>query len=204
MSLVLTDPPYGIDVVNNSGVLQGNGSSKQWAPSRKYEPVIGDDTTETAKQSYKILKKVSDKLILFGGNYFIDFLEKSDGWIIWDKRCDTGITNDFADGEMAYCSFSTPLRIFRQLWNGMIREGEHDKRVHPTQKPVRMLSEIMDRFSEDNASVMDVFGGSGSTMIACEQTGRKCLMMELDPHYCDVIIDRWEQFTGKKAEKVVG
>ena len=201
MSLVLTDPPYGIDVVSEDGMV---GADFGVAKKGQYKKIIADDTTETAEQSYKILKKVSDKLILWGGNYFIDFLEKSDSWIIWDKRCESGITNTFADGEMAYCSFHTPLRIYHQLWNGMIREGEHDKRVHPTQKPVRTLAQIIDKFSDKDAIVMDVFGGSGSTMIACEQTGRKCLMMELDPHYCDVIIDRWQQFTGKKAEKVVG
>ena len=201
VSLVLTDPPYGIDVVSEDGMV---GADFGVAKKGQYKKIIADDTTETAEQSYKILKKISDKLILWGGNYFIDFLEKNDSWIIWDKRCESGITNTFADGEMAYCSFHTPLRIYHQLWNGMIREGEHDKRVHPTQKPVRTLAQIIDRFSDKGAVVMDVFGGSGSTMIAAEQTGRKCLMMELDPHYCDVIIDRWQQFTGKKAEKVVG
>lgn len=204
VSLVLTDPPYGIDVVNNSGVLRGQGSKNQLAPSQAYQPVIGDETTETAEKSYKILKKVSDKLILWGGNYFIDFLEHSHSWIIWNKKGgEDQSSTDFADGEMAWCSFHTPLRIFNQMWRGCFREGEHDKRVHPTQKPVRTLAEIIDRFSEKNDTILDVFGGSGSTMIACEEIDRKCLMMELDHHYCDVIIDRWEQYTGRKAEKVV-
>ena len=199
MDLVLTDPPYGISIVADDNKVGADNIAKCGI----YAPVIGDDTTETAEQSYKILKKVSDKLIIWGGNNFIDFLEKSDSWLIWDKRND-GVSNNFADGEMAWCSFHTPLRIFRQVWMGMVREGESGKRVHPTQKPVRTLGQIIDRFSEKNDIVMDVFGGSGSTMIACEQTERQCLMMELDPHYCDVIIDRWEQYTGRKAEKVVG
>lgn len=81
----------------------------------------------------------------------------------------------------------------------MIREGEHEKRVHPTQKPIKMLSEILQDFSKENELILDVFGGSGSTLIACEQLNRKCYMCELDPHYCDVIIARWENFTGQKA-----
>ena len=72
----------------------------------------------------------------------------------------------------------------------MIKEGEHDKRIHPTQKPVKMISEIMSDFSSEGNSVLDLFGGSGTTLIAAEQLGRRCFMMELDPHYCDVIIAR--------------
>lgn len=84
----------------------------------------------------------------------------------------------------------------------MIRDGEHEKRVHPTQKPIRLLSEILRDFSDEGSSVLDVFGGSGSTLIACEQTERQCYMMELDAHYCDVIIQRWEKETGQEAVKI--
>ena len=86
------------------------------------------------------------------------FLPPSDGWLIWDKRNDSGIRNTFADGEMAWCSFHTPVRIYHQLWNGMIREGEHEKRVHPTQKPVRMLGEVLKDFTSEGDIVVDVFG----------------------------------------------
>ena len=86
----------------------------------------------------------------------------------------------------------------------MIREGEHEKRVHPTQKPIRMLGEIIGDFTQENNIVVDIFGGSGSTMIACEQTNRKCYMCELDEHYCDVIIQRWENLTGKEAKLING
>ena len=81
----------------------------------------------------------------------------------------------------------------------MIREGEHEKRVHPTQKPIRMLSEILQDFTNEGDIILDVFGGSGSTLIACEQLNRKCFMCELDPKYIDVIIERWENLTGEKA-----
>jgi len=71
--------------------------------------------------------------------------------------------------------------------------------VHPTQKPVGLIGAILRDYSENGDEILDPFGGSGSTLIACEQLGRKCRMTEIDPHYCDVIIDRWETFTGKKA-----
>ena len=198
--MVMTDAPYGINVVNDSGKVGADNLAKNGV----YAPVIGDDTTETAQQAYDILSKICDKLILWGGNYFLDFLPSSDGWLIWDKRGESGIRNTFADGEMAWCSFHTPVRIYHQLWNGMIREGEHEKRVHPTQKPIKMLSEILQDFSKENEIVLDVFGGSGSTLIACEQLNRKCFMCELDEHYCDVIISRWETLTGREAVLING
>jgi len=78
------------------------------------------------------------------------------------------------------------------------RKSEGATRVHPTQKPVGLFVDIFKEFSFN--SCFDGFGGSGSTLIACEKTGRNCYMMELDPKYCDVIIKRWEDFTGRKAE----
>lgn len=200
IDLCLTDPPYGISVVGTDKTV-GNkdfGICKHGA----YRPIISDDSTDTAQNAYLVVKEIADRLILWGGNYFLDFLPPSDSWLIWDKRCDSGIVNTYADGEMAWCSFHTPVRIYHQLWNGMIREGEHDKRVHPTQKPIKMLSDILRDFTEAQSKVLDVFGGSGSTLIACEQTDRQCYIMELDPHYCDVIIKRWETETGLEAVKL--
>lgn len=70
---------------------------------------------------------------------------------------------------------------------------------HPTMKPIKLLAYLIGNSTLKKAVVLDPFGGSGSTLIACEQTGRRCCMLEIDPHYCDVIIDRWEKFTGQKA-----
>lgn len=188
--MVFTDPPYGISIVGDNGKVGAGNLAK----NRVYSKVIADDTTETAEKAYKILKSYSNRLIIWGGNYFVNFLDFSDGWIIWDKRGDMN-SNNFADGEMAWCSFHTPVRIYKQVWNGMIREGEHENRFHPTQKPVKMLGDILKDFTKSNESILDVFGGSGSTLIACEQLGRKCYMMELDPKYCDVTRKRWWKLT---------
>ena len=197
-NMVFTDPPYGIDVVGENGTI-GKGNK---AKAGVYSKVIGDETTETAKKAYDILSRQSDKQILWGGNYFVDFLPFSDGWIIWDKRVDSP-SNNFADGEMAWCNFHTRVRIYHHLWNGMIQEGKREKRVHPTQKPVKLIGDVLKDFTSEHDKILDGFGGSGSTLIACEQLNRKCYMMELDPKYVDVIIKRWEQYTGKQAELII-
>ena len=76
--------------------------------------------------------------------------------------------------------------------------------LHPTMKPIELIANALQNSSEEDDIILDGFGGSGSTMIACEQLNRKCYMAELDQHYCDVIIDRWEKFTGKKAVLING
>lgn len=115
---------------------------------------------------------------------------------------------DNKTSELAWTSFDKGAKIYHYLWNGLVREGSRDlelyKRVHPTQKPVGMIINILTDFTEENNSIIDCFGGSGSTLIACEQSNRKCYMMELDPHYVDVIIERWENFTGQKAKLLKG
>ena len=199
--MVFTDPPYGISVVDEDGKV---GTDFGIAKKGKYKQVLADDTTETAQKAFTIFDKLCNKKIVWGGNYFLDFLPPSDGWIIWDKRGESGIKNTFADAEMAWCSFHTPVRVYHQLWNGMIREGEHEKRVHPTQKPIRMLSEVLTDFSKENEIILDCFGGSGSTLIACEQLKRKCRMIEFEPYYIDVIIQRWQKLTNKEAVRIDG
>jgi len=184
--MVFTDPPYGISVVKNEKVGADFGIAKKG----KYSEVIADDTTFTAKAFYDTCVSLGmDRFIIWGGNYFTDFLPFSDGWLIWNKRANTNIRNTFADGEMAWCSFHTPIRIYDQLWNGMIREGEKEKRVHPTQKPIRTLSQIIEDHLKGDL-IFDGFLGSGSTMVASHQLKRKCYGMELDPKYCDVIVNR--------------
>lgn len=184
--MVFTDPPYGIKVVKSEMVGANFGIAKKG----KYSEVIADDTTETAKEFYDTCISLGmNDFIIWGGNYFTDFLPFSDGWLIWNKRAGTDIRNTFADGEMAWCSFHTPIRIYDQLWNGMIREGEKEKRVHPTQKPIRMLSEIITDHIKGNL-IFDGFLGSGSILVASHQLKRKCYGMELDPKYCDVIVKR--------------
>ena len=163
-------------------------------PSKVYREIIGDDSTETARLSYDILAKNSKNQIIFGGNYFTDFLSPKPCWCVWDKQN----TGNFADVELAWTSFDIGAKLYTFMWNGLARKGDRKSegktRVHPTQKPVGMLEEIIKDFTDDGASVLDTFGGSGSTLIACEKTGRRCFMSELSAEYCDVIRKRWAEF----------
>lgn len=200
VKLVLTDPPYGIDVVqsNSVGGLEpptfGTVGGKNIVKAGVYEKIIGDDTTETAEKSYMIYSELSENQIVFGGNYFTDFLIPSRCWIVWDKEN----SGNFADAELAWTSFDKGVKLYKHLWNGMSREGnrtdEGKTRVHPTQKPVGLLQKILNDFTEKGDIILDVFGGSGSTLIACEGTERKCLMIEMSENYCDVIRRRYTKW----------
>ena len=200
--LLLTDPPYGVKAVENGGHNNGKQAGAQKCKDNVYAPIIGDNTTETARANYEVALVYSDNQIIFGGNYFTDFLPPSRCWIVWDKK----VAGSFADGELAWTSFDKNLKICEFMWSGMRRQGdqkiEGKTRVHPTQKPVGMLAEILKDFSKENDKILDCFGGSGSTLIACEQLNRTCYMCELDPHYCDVIIQRWENLTGETAQRL--
>ena len=206
--LLLTDPPYGIDVVKGNKVggdkAFGKAGGRNIIKSKTYSAIIGDDTTDTARANYDVALTCTENQIIFGGNYFTDFLPPSRCWIVWDKQN----TGNFADAELAWTSFDKGVRLYHFLWNGLCREGSREvegkTRVHPTQKPVGMLADILKDFSEENDTILDCFGGSGSTLIACEQLNRKCYMCELSEFYCDVILTRWEKLTGKKAKLLNG
>ncbi len=186
VDMVFTDPPYGISVVKNDMVGADFGVAKKG----QYKPIANDETKDVAQEFYQTCISLGmNDFIIWGGNYFTDFLPFSDGWLIWNKRAGTDIRNTFADGEMAWCSFHTPIRIYDQLWNGMIREGEKEKRVHPTQKPIRMLGEIIEDHIKGKI-IYDGFLGSGSTMVATHQKQKVCYGVEMSPDYCQVIVDR--------------
>ena len=205
VDMVLTDPPYGINVVQGSKIGGDKSFGKvgggKIVQSNTYMSIKGDDTTDTAEKSYQIMKDVSKNQIIFGGNYFTNFLQPKACWIVWDKEN----TGNFADVELAWTSFDKGAKLYRWLWNGLCRKGDRKtegvKRVHPTQKPVGLIGEILKDFNEQN-TILDLFGGSGSTLMACEQLNRQCYMMEYEPHYVDVIIKRWEDYTGNKAIKL--
>jgi DNA modification methylase len=89
--------------------------------------------------------------------------------------------------------------VARFLWSGFTAKEKSENRVHPTQKPIALHEWFFDRWGKPNDVVVDLFGGSGSTLIACEKTARQCRMMELDPKYCDVIVKRWQDYTGNQS-----
>jgi hypothetical protein len=191
--MVNTDPPYGISIVGSNGHVGGGGLAKV----NTYAPIAGDDTIDVAIEAIHIIKTLGAKVeIIWGGNYYANHLNNSSCWIVWDKQN----TGNFADCELAWTNQDTAVRMFSHMWNGMIKASEHgQKRVHPTQKPVALAEWCIENYGKDCETILDLFGGSGSTLIGCEKTNRKAYLMELDPKYCDVIIKRWQDFTGKQA-----
>jgi site-specific DNA-methyltransferase (adenine-specific) len=181
--LVYTDPPYGMSAVSKSGVL-----------SERYKTdIMNDEDNSVAIDSFNLcLTRFHDvKQVWWGANYYTECLPSSECWIVWDKN---NGSSDQTDCELAWANFRSVVRQFTMA-------SEKKNRVHPTQKPCKLFNEIVRKFDKHNEfrNVLDLFGGSGSTLIACEQMGKVCYAMELDPKYVDVIIDRWEQFTGEKA-----
>lgn len=207
VDMVYTDPPYGISIVKGSKVggdkpfgskdNRGTVGATNVVKANLYAPIAGDDTTDVAIEAIQVIKTLSAKVeIIWGGNYYAQALENSSCWIVWDKEN----TGNFADAELAWTNQKTAVRIFKHMWNGMVKASEHgQKRVHPTQKPVKLAEWCFEQYGAECKTVLDLFCGSGSTLVACESSGKTGRMMELSPHYCDVIIKRWQDFTGKKA-----
>jgi len=190
-NVVFTDPPYGISIVSENGSVGGGTTGK-------YREVIGDGDTNVAADAFRLCEGLGIPEIFFwGANHYSSVLPNSSCWVVWDKQGGKSVT--FADCELCYTNLKKPVRMFTHIWDGFRRDSENgEMRVHPTQKPVKLFTDIWEKFNTGQV-VMDLFLGSGSTLIACEVSDRVCYGMELDPKYCDVIINRWQQYTGKEA-----
>jgi DNA modification methylase len=176
VDLVLSDPPYGIDVIGGSKLVEVN----------KYQPIYGDDS----KIDLSPLFSVSKNQIIFGGNYFELPITKA--WIIWDKKLKNNWNDNFSDGEMAWTSFDTVTRIFRCLYMGLLHPHE-DSRVHPTQKPLELMRWIIENYSQVTDIILDPYMGSGSTLVACKELGRHCIGIEIEEKYCEIAAKRLSQ-----------
>ena len=184
--MVFTDPPYGVSIVETSSALKKSG----------YRPILNDGSINTGLSAINILKKYSENLVIWGGNYFAHELPESGCWIVWLKKENESDQHDF---EVAWLSIKGKMAVFSHKWSGWWRDSEKgEQRSHPTQKPVALATWCFENYGEPKI-VLDVFLGSGSTLIACEKTNRKCRGAEIDPLYCDVIIQRWMKYTGKMA-----
>lgn len=152
------------------------------------------------------------EIFLWGADYYAEIIpnRNNGNFIAWDKmRGGDGVNDDYdkmfgSNFELCWSKTKHKRAIVRVLWKGIFGLSNEDtkKRVHPTQKPVLLCEWFINKFSNKNNLIADLFGGSGSTLIACEKLKRKCYMMEIDPHYCDIIKIRWEKFTNKKAELI--
>jgi DNA modification methylase len=196
IDLCYTDPPYGINE-------KGDRTARKTGLAKNHNlKDFKDDTIDYAVEAYQIVEGVLQvqRQVWWGANYYCHALPQSNNWFVWDKRVDDKMKDTQSDCELAWVKSKwSSVRIFRHLWKGFNKDSERNQpRVHPTQKPVSLAEWSFDYFKEVN-TVLDLFGGSGSALIACEKTKRSCFMMEFEPHYCDVIIKRWQEFTGKIA-----
>jgi site-specific DNA-methyltransferase (adenine-specific) len=182
--LLLTDPPYG-----NSYTTSRDRSSV--AKSNRYPNIVGNHSPFDPSPLIKYGRK-----IIFGGNFFADKLPIATCWIIWDKldglksNREIGF-NDGGDCELAWTNFYGPPRIIRHRWVGMIRASEAKQRLrHPTQKPIAVMEKLIKVYSDPGDTILDSYCGSGSTLIAARNLGRKAIGIEIEPAYCDVTIQR--------------
>jgi DNA modification methylase len=211
--MVYTDPPYGMNLDTDYSKMPVSPKQKALRPNSdwdgamkiKRKPVHGDNTPFDPAHLFQI---ACDEMFLFGADYYAErLLDKNEGsWVVWDKRgneqMDKGIGSCF---ELVWSKAHHKREIARITWCGVFGRDEGKaghKSLHPTQKPVKLAEWFFERWGKDKTNIVDLYLGSGSTLIACEKTQRKCFGMEIDPQYCQVIIDRWEKFTGKKAEQI--
>jgi DNA modification methylase len=205
--VVFTDPPYGMFLDTNYDSMFANDKSHKKTGNR-FDLVKGDHDDFNPEFINIIFAAFSycKEIFLWGADYYIDLIpNRNDGsWVVWDKRCnenmDKVVGNTF---ELCWSKAKHKRMVARIMWSGHHGMAKDDtrKRVHPTQKPVELISWFFDYYSmADKKIIVDLFGGSGSTLIAAEKSNKNAYLMELDPKYCDVIVKRWEDFTGQKAE----
>jgi DNA modification methylase len=189
--MVFTDPPYGMNLDTDFQEIHKGATT-----GKNHKPVLNDDLEFDPSCIFALNCK---EILIWGADYFHLKLPPGGSWYCWDKtlgQFEGRIGNEL---ELLWSKIPHKRLVFRHQWVGYngLQSQDTTKRVHPNQKPVELLVECLELF--DHKIIVDLFGGSGSTLIACEKTSRHCRMMELDPAYCDVIVKRWENFTGKKA-----
>jgi len=202
--MVFTDPPYGMKLDADYSSMKSE-IFKGGIGGKKYDNVKGDHDDFTDELINTIFACFNDckEIFIWGADYFAELLpNKNDGsWIVWDKRAnDTDdIKSDESSDKMYGSCFELcwskskhKREIARVKWAGIFGMSSQDTkgRIHPTQKPIELANWFFKKWGKENDLVADIFLGSGSTMVASHQLKRKCYGMELDPKYCQVIIDR--------------
>jgi len=206
--LVLTDPPFGNGVTGSDSYGRGQLGARQ---------ILGDADTSILNNFFDpvdlVLLDNSHCLVWIQWRTFAELQKSFSKYklrtvVIWDKK-QAGLSGGgFAEQYEMLCVFikgnATQNAYSGNVWSISREHSKREDMEHPHKKPLEVLVKAMDLTSKRGDNVLDLFGGSGSTLIACEQTGRTCFMMELDPKYCDVIIARWEKLTGETAVLVEG
>jgi len=183
VDLVLTDPPYGINIVKIGGTKAfGKIGGTNWIEPKEYLPVHGDDKPfdPTPFLDYP-------EVMFFGGNYFSSKLPNSSCWLVWDKDN----TGNFADCELVWTNLRGAIRKFKHRWNGCLKEFP-EFRYHPTQKPLRLMKWCIEQ-SKTTGIILDPFMGSGTTLVAAKELDRKAIGIEIEEKYCEIAVDRLKQ-----------
>jgi len=185
VDLVLTDPPYGIGHRTN---YSSNGRSTI-GKQHDYPPVVGDDKPFDPN----FVLQLGKPTVLFGANYYADKLPPTGGWIVWDKMRPHEL--DQATAELAWTNFVKGVRVFRFLWNGALRDGltTEPPLEHPTQKPVALWRWVLALKWIPEGIILDPFMGSGTTLRAAKDMGRKAIGIEIEERYCEIAAKRMSQ-----------
>ncbi len=177
---IVSDPPYGI--MHKRGACANRGKGVTIGT----EGIKGDEHFDPAP----LLQ--FENVILWGANYYADALPRSGRWLIWDKQ-EQGGSGDFSEAEIAWHSKGRAIKFFRHMWLGVQRASEvGESRLHPTQKPIALMSWCILQ-AGDAQTVLDPFMGSGTTLVAAKNLGRKAVGIELEEKYCEIAAKRLSQ-----------
>ena len=185
-NMVFTDPPYGIAYDNTNrwdGIEKQNSNSKR----NKGEMILNDD--KEFNPSF-ILSEFSycKEIFIWGMQYYPDKLGRG-GCIVWNRKTESQKDVPHADFELCW-SKQERNKMAWITWGGFKSKEKGEERLHTTQKPIELASWFLNNWGKEKDLIVDIFSGSGFTMVAAHQLNRKCYGMELDPKYCDVIVNR--------------
>jgi DNA modification methylase len=200
--IVITDPPYGMKLDTDFSKMR-SPPFKSKSGGNSYNKIIGDSKEFNPCHIFSL----SDEVFLFGADYYFEHLPKGGSWLVWDKRLEESADKMFGSCfELCWSKNKHKREILRVKWAGLFGTETQDVkiRIHPAQKPIQLIIEILKRFCKDAVSVLDLYLGSGTTLIACENTSRKCRGIEISPEYCAVILQRYQDATGKEPVRING
>lgn len=195
--LAIVDPPYGIGEAGQRN-LSGDRPTVKWKNpnSKKYKSF--NDSKPPEKKYFKELQRVSKNQIIWGGNYFTDYLIPSKGWIVWNKKAD--IKEHLSMAELAWTSFDKKCNMYEHLWAGFKKKYQVD-RIHPTEKPKELYEFCLLNYAKEGDKILDTHHGSGSISLAIDKVNKSEKMnltltaCEKDKEYFDDSIERIEENT---------
>ena len=190
--LAIVDPPYGINVCKK---MAKERRTPKWKKATIPNYKNFDDSSPPDFNYFRELQRVSKNQIIWGANHFaINFNATSSGWIVWyKKRFDE--KNNYSDAELAFSSFNKGCRLFHLPWIGFGAINVGEKRIHPTQKPVKLYDWLLANYAKEGDKILDTHLGSGSSAIAAHYAGYDFVGCELDKDYFEAAKKRFDEET---------